>query len=83
MTVPLAQSSSLMPVQEIYCVCSGLNAHCIIRIPNTVQKDIESEGEKCKKCGWREKERKEQDVQRTLIHWRASANALDEKQTRD
>lgn len=47
MTVTLAQSSFLVPVQEIYCVCSGLNAHWVISAPDTAQKDcksIESEG---------------------------------------
>lgn len=30
MSVPLAHSSPLVPVQEIYSVCSSLNTHCTI-----------------------------------------------------
>lgn len=54
MSVPLAQSSSPVPVQEIYCVCSGLNAHCVIGIPDKVQTEsecIESEEGQWKKSG--------------------------------
>lgn len=35
------QTSSLVPVQEIYCVCSDLNAHFINGIADTVKKDTE------------------------------------------